>query len=85
MKKEIFDNTNQYIKESDWKDITLLKFCVLSLGILIGFCVPKKCRKKVGICCSIVFLGTYVPQILKLGRIISDNQETEDATELYQQ
>ena len=34
--KRLIRCANQYIWESDWKLISLLKFCLLSLGICIG-------------------------------------------------
>ena len=40
--RDIELRANQYIWESDWKTIGLLKFCLLSLGI----CVAWQCRRK---------------------------------------
>ncbi|MDO5573438.1 MAG: permease of phosphate ABC transporter [bacterium] len=59
--KELFDYANDYIKKMDAKDITLLKFCLLALGILIGIGVPKKFRKAVILISLLVFMMTYIP------------------------
>ena len=34
--KKLFDATNRYIETSDWKIIAVLKFCLISLGMMIG-------------------------------------------------
>lgn len=47
----------------DAKDITLLKFCLLALGILIGIGVPKKFRKAVIAIALLVFVMTYIPVV----------------------
>lgn len=59
--KELFDYANDYIKKMDTKDMALLKFCLLALGILIGIGVPKKFRKAVIFISLLVFVITYIP------------------------
>ncbi len=70
----LFEAADQYIKESDWKTIALLKICLLALGVLIGMQVPKEKRKIVFGIGGLVFLATYVPLITKFVKIIM--QET---------
>ncbi len=43
--KKLIRCANQYIWESDWKTIGLLKFCLLSLGICVGMAVPEEKKK----------------------------------------
>ena len=45
--KKLIRCANQYIWESDWKTIGLLKFCLLSLGICVGMAVPEEKKKTV--------------------------------------
>ncbi len=70
----LFEAADQYIKESDWKTIALLKICLLALGVLIGMQVAKEKRKIVFGIGGLVFLATYVPLITKFVKIIM--QET---------
>ena len=74
--KKLLDLADQYIAESDWKVITILKFCLLSLGILIGMTVPKKYKKPVQYGCLFIFVVTYVPLIGKLVKLILKNTES---------
>ena len=34
--KKLFDAANRYIETSDWKIIAILKFCLISLGLMAG-------------------------------------------------
>ena len=34
--KKLFDAANRYIETSDWKIIAVLKFCLISLGMMVG-------------------------------------------------
>lgn len=66
----IFAGADEFIKESDWKDIAVLKFCLLSLGLLAGMQVTEKCKKGVRIAASVVFVITYIPLMTKYLRIL---------------
>lgn len=73
-----FDYANQYVEESDWRVIAVLKFCLLSLGILFGLQVPQKKKKCVGAAAAFVFLVTYLPLMAKLIEIVmADMSEDE--------
>ena len=60
---------NEYIAQSDWKVLAVLKFCLISIGILIGVQVPRKHKKCVVTICLITFLVTYIPLMIKLLRL----------------
>ncbi len=64
--KRLIGIGNRYIEESDWKVITVLKFCLLSLGILIGIKTPRRHRRTTAKVCVVVFLATYIPLMIKL-------------------
>lgn len=70
--KYFFDIGNRYLKKSDWKDLALVKFCLFSMGIMVGVLLPKKERKKAVGIASIVFLATYIPLMTKLYRIMKE-------------
>lgn len=63
---------NQYVKESDWKLITMLKMCLLSLGVMIGISLPRKHKNMVFAICVPVFFVTYVPMLVKLIKLIKE-------------
>ena len=43
--KTLFASADEYLQNSDWKDIAVLKLCLLSLGLLAGMQLPEKHRK----------------------------------------
>lgn len=43
--KCLFGYADRYIQKSSWKDMALLKFCLFSMGILIGMQLPEKARE----------------------------------------
>lgn len=75
---KLLEYGNQYAKESDWKDFTLVKFCLCSMGIMIGTQVTPKHRKKVIALSAMVFLITYIPLMAKFFKIVFEkNHENE--------
>ena len=36
---------DRYLRDCTWKDISILKFCLIALGVLLGIAVPAR-RKK---------------------------------------
>lgn len=69
--KKLFVYADQYIQESSWKDIAMLKFCLFSMGILAGMQIPGKKRRAAGIAAALVFAVTYVPLMTKYIRIVT--------------
>ena len=37
---KLTDAANRYLKDCSWKDIAVLKFCLIALGVLLGIAVP---------------------------------------------
>ena len=70
--KKLFDSAEKYLAESDWKDLALLKFCLFSMGILTGTHITCKNKKTANIIASIVFIVTYIPQMMKFIPILLD-------------
>ena len=58
--KKIFDCADCYIVTAGWKMVAVLKFCLCSLGILLGLSVADKGKKATKGVAWLVFLGTYV-------------------------
>ena len=67
---KMLDAANLYLRESDWKTIAALKFCLLSLGVMIGMLLPQSARPVVVGICLVVFVITYIPLMIKLLRIL---------------
>ena len=68
--KRIFASANEFVRESDWKDLAVLKFCLLSLGLLAGMQITERCKKGVRIAASVVFTLTYIPLMVKYLKIL---------------
>ena len=59
--KKLLDIGNRYAKESTWKDFALVKFCLFSMGVVVGTQIPDKHKKKAIRAAACVFISTYVP------------------------
>lgn len=65
MMNRIFKWAGEYIARCDWKDLALLKFCLCSVGILIGIAAPKKAKAPLAVAAAVVFIATYIPLMKK--------------------
>ena len=72
--KNLFKTADRYVQTADWKLIAVLKFCLLSLGLLAGMAVPKKAKKPVIIGALAVFAGTYVPLMARLVKMLKEEE-----------
>ena len=43
--KKLFTVADEYVRQSDWKDLALIKFCLAAIGVLIGMHIPREKRK----------------------------------------
>ena len=68
--RNFFDLGNQYVKESDWKDLALIKFCLCAIGVILGVNVAPKYKKTVTVVAALVFVVTYIPLMGKFFRIM---------------
>ena len=59
------DAADRYLKDCTWKDISVLKFCLIALGVLLGIAVPARKKKAAAWAASLVFVGTYIPLMAK--------------------
>ena len=65
--KQLFALANAYIGSRDWKMLALVKFCLASLGLLLGLNVPARHRKTVFWGALAVFLSTWLPLMADFG------------------
>jgi len=73
--KRIFASADEFVRKSDWKDLAVLKFCLLSLGLLAGMQIAERCKKGVRIAASVVFTLTYIPLMVKYLKILIGKSE----------
>lgn len=62
---KLFEVANKYCKESDWKILAMVKFCLFSMGIMVGVLLPDRFRNVVLIIFGVVFITTYIPLMSK--------------------
>lgn len=71
--RKLLDYGNEFAKQSTWKDFALLKFCLFAMGVIGGMAIPKKAHKPATCIATSVFLATYIPLMLKFGRVVKNN------------
>ena len=71
--EQVMDTANTYIKDSDWTDLALIKFCMLAIGVIIGATVCGKKKVPVIVISSIVFVVTLIPILIRFLPILSEN------------
>ena len=63
---------NQWIKESDWKDLALVKLCLCALGVILGLTALRKNRKFALAVSVVVFIATSLPLIKKFAAVSAE-------------
>ena len=58
---KLFELANQYCKESTWKTMAMLKFCLIAMGIAIGMFISSLTESQV-----IAAIGTLAVSLLLL-------------------
>ena len=71
---KLFDAADRYIESSDWKVIAVLKFCLISLGMMIGMAIRPKVKKQVLTIALCVFIITYIPLMVKFYRVLTSEE-----------
>ena len=71
---KLFEAANRYIETSDWKIIAVLKFCLISLGMMIGMQIRPEHRKPVFIGALGVFIAAYLPLMYKFYKVFTGKQ-----------
>lgn len=66
----LFESADRYLQESDWRDLTFIKFCLYSMGVLTGLFIPSRHRDKVAGFSAGVFAVTYVVLMSKFFKIL---------------
>ena len=72
--KKLFEAADRYIEISDWKTIAVLKFCLISLGMMIGMLIAPKHRKPVFLGALGMFFMTYIPLMVRFYRVLTEKE-----------
>lgn len=75
--KNLFLIANEYVNQSDWKDLAMLKFCLFAMGLAIGLFVPSKAKKVVLMTSVCVFVVTYLPLMAKFFKVAFGKKDWE--------
>jgi len=59
--KKLLEFADKYIALLKWQHFSMIKFCLISLGVLIGVFLPSNVKVTVGIVAALIFAGTYIP------------------------
>ncbi len=72
--KKLFEAANRYVETSDWKIIAVLKFCLISLGMMVGMLIRPEHKKPVFLGALGVFLVAYIPLMVKFFRVFTEKE-----------
>ncbi len=72
--KKLFEVADRYIGQSDWKTIAVLKFCLISLGLMVGKSLRPEHKKPVFFGALGVFLASYIPLMVKFYRVFTQKE-----------
>ena len=73
MIQKLLNLGNRYAKNSDGRDFALTKFCLFSMGLIVGTKVAERYKKPVIRTACAVFAATYIPLMAKLFRLAVKN------------
>ena len=71
---KLFEAANHYVETSDWKIIAVLKFCLISLGVMVGMMIRPEHKRPVFFGVLGVFGATYIPLMVKFCRIFAGKE-----------
>ena len=63
----LFEFADGFIKELRVSDMAVLKFCLISLGIMVGICLPKKAKRPLLFLSLLLFLVSFLFLAAKWG------------------
>ena len=66
---KLFEVADRYCKESTWKTMAAVKFCLFSIGIIVGVLLPETSQTPVLVIFGIVFIVAYIPLMRKFFKL----------------
>lgn len=76
--KKLIAAGNLYLKDMDLTDVALLKICLCSLGVLVGLGASKRHKRPAALLAGGLFVGTYIPLMGKLFKVLLKTEEYTD-------
>ncbi len=70
--KFLFRSADAYLRQCDWRDLAFVKFCLFSMGLIAGISLPHKAKKPAIAAAAAVFVATYIPLMVKYGKIVQE-------------
>ena len=67
---KLFKIADQYCKESTWKTLALVKFCLFSMGLMAGMKIPEEKKK------MFYALSGYIPLMAKFFKVCISAEDT---------
>ena len=71
---KLFEAANRYVETSDWKIIAVLKFCLISMGLMAGMQIRPEHRKPVFLGALSTFILTYIPLMARFFRVFTEKE-----------
>ena len=71
----LLESADRYLEQSSWRDIAVLKVCLLSLGLLAGMELPERWRRPARFLAAFAFTVTYRPLMTRYLRILINNKD----------
>lgn len=68
----LFAIADRYLETSDWKLFAVLKFCLISLGTMLGMSIKDEYKKPVYAVSGAVFLSAYIPLMAKFFKVMRE-------------
>lgn len=81
--KKLFETADAYVKSSNWKDLALIKFCLFSIGLMVGTRVGRKNKRPVFLAALAVFVATYIPLMVKYIRVLLEKKIVDEDTATF--
>lgn len=78
--KFLFRSADAYLRQCDWRDLALVKFCLFSMGVIAGIALPPKAKKPAIVTAAAVFVATYIPLMVKYGKIVAGMLNSTEQT-----
>ena len=54
-----------FVKQSSWRDLLVVKLCICAFGFFLGAAAPEKTRKPLMVCSFLAFAATAIPLVTK--------------------
>ena len=73
---KLFKIADQYCKESTWKTLALVKFCLFSMGLMAGMKIPEEKKKMFYALSGSIFIITYIHLMAKFFKVCISAEDT---------